>query len=240
MNSSTEAPTAAGNRLYALDWLRVGAFLLLVPYHVGMFFVTWGFHFKNPETSHSIEFPMLALNHWRLSLLFLVSGLAAGYALKSRSNRTFAKDRFVRLFIPILFGMLVVVPPQIYYEHIFNHSHSYSSYFEFWRTVFHFQPYPKGSFSWHHLWYVVYIFVYSLLLLPIVKFARTEHGQKRLGQISAHFAKGRRLYLIALPFAILSNTLGPLFPTTHNLINDWNNFTQTFLKSYSSRGRFSK
>ena len=31
-------------RRYDLDWLRIIAFGLLILYHVGMFYVTWGWH----------------------------------------------------------------------------------------------------------------------------------------------------------------------------------------------------
>jgi glucan biosynthesis protein C len=216
-------------RLYALDWLRVGAFMLLVPYHTGMFFVTWEFHFKNPETTHNLEFPMLFLNGWRLSLLFLIAGIAAGRVLMRHSRKEFVKERFVRLFIPIVVGMLVIVPPQIYYEHLFNHTHEYASYLDFWATVFQFKPYPKGSFSWHHLWFVVYIFVYSLLILPLTKYFQSQNGTRFLDRFTAYFAQGYRIYWIITPFLILTHTLGPFFPTTHDLIHDWNNFSQTFL-----------
>lgn len=225
----TSPSTRRSERLYALDWLRVGAFLLLVPYHTGMFFVTWDFHFKNPETSHGIEFPMLFVNGWRLSLLFLIAGIAAGQVLLRRSRREFAKERFKRLFIPILFGMLVIIPPQIYYEHLFNHTREYTSYLDFWRTVFQFQPYPKGSFSWHHLWFVVYIFVYSLLLLPLHKYFQSPNGTRLLDRFTVYFTEGHRMYWIILPFLLLTHTLGRIFPTTHDLINDWNNLSQTFL-----------
>jgi len=104
INSQEYAP----DRNYALDWLRVIAFLLLVPYHVGMFFVTWDFHFKNPETSVTLEYGMLMLNHWRLPLLFLIAGAGVAYACKHRSSSAFMHERRRRLFIPIIVGMLVV------------------------------------------------------------------------------------------------------------------------------------
>jgi peptidoglycan/LPS O-acetylase OafA/YrhL len=231
---TTSAPQTLSQRLYALDWLRVGAFLLLVPYHTGMFFVTWDFHFKNPETSHAIEFPMLFLNSWRLSLLFLIAGIAAGRVLmrlsrEGRSRKEFAKERFIRLFIPILFGMLVIIPPQIYYEHLFNHTRQYASYLDFWATVFQLQPYPKGSFSWHHLWFAVYIFFYSLWILPLHKYFQSPHGTRFLDRFTDYFTQSYRLYWIILPFLVLTHTLGRFFPTTHDLIHDWNNLSQTFL-----------
>ena len=30
-----------GLRRYDLDWVRIGAFMLLIVYHVGMYYVSW-------------------------------------------------------------------------------------------------------------------------------------------------------------------------------------------------------
>src|SRR3546814_9446007 len=65
-----------GARLIYLDWIRVGAFGLLILFHVGMFYVTWDWHVKSDHVSHAIEPLMLASSPWRLTLLFLVSGVA--------------------------------------------------------------------------------------------------------------------------------------------------------------------
>ena len=65
-----------GQRRYDLDWVRIGAFMLLILYHVGMYYVTWDWHVKSPQASHDIEPLMMLTSPWRLSLLFLVSGVA--------------------------------------------------------------------------------------------------------------------------------------------------------------------
>ena len=149
-------------RLHYIDWLRVIAFSLLILYHTGMFFVPWSFHFKNNETSEMFELWMVGLHQFRLPLLFMISGMGAYFALSHRKVSGFVKERSTRLMLPLIFGMLVVIPPQIYFEHLTKGVH-YDSYFDFWKTVFNFVPYPEGgSFSWHHLWYLVYIFFYSL------------------------------------------------------------------------------
>ncbi len=44
----------------------------------------------------------------------------------------------------------------------------------FYQTVFEFVPYPNGSFSWHHLWFIAYLWVYSLVGLPMF-FAAPPH-----------------------------------------------------------------
>ena len=105
-----------GERRYDLDWVRIGAFLLLILYHIGMYYVTWDWHVKSPHASSAIEPLMLLTSPWRLSLLFLVSGVATGYLLERQGARGFLGRRSVRLLVPLVFGMLVIVPPQSYLE----------------------------------------------------------------------------------------------------------------------------
>ena len=67
----TSSPPDA--RRIDLDWIRIGAFALLILYHVGMFYVTWDYHVKSPHASHAVEPFMFLTNPWRLTLLFIVS-----------------------------------------------------------------------------------------------------------------------------------------------------------------------
>ena len=99
-----------GSRRYDLDWVRIGAFMLLILFHVGMYYVTWDWHVKSPHASSDIEPLMMLTSPWRLSLLFLVSGVATGYLL-ARGAGNFLGQRSIRLLIPLAFGMLVIVPP---------------------------------------------------------------------------------------------------------------------------------
>jgi glucan biosynthesis protein C len=157
-------------RKYYLDWLRVIAFYILIFYHVGMIFVPWDFHIKNNVTLEWFETWMAFLSQWRLPLLFLISGMVIYYSLGKRSWKGIITERSKRLLIPLLFGMFVIVPPQIYFERI-SDGVVFSNYWQFWKTVFELVPFPEGgSLSWHHLWYVLYIFVYSIIALPILTF----------------------------------------------------------------------
>jgi hypothetical protein len=97
-------------RLYFLDWLRVLAFGLLVFYHSGLIFVDWGFHIRNNSVTDILKPPLLFLNQWRLLLLFFVSGAGTFFALGKRTGSVFVKERFVRLFIPLIFGILIIIP----------------------------------------------------------------------------------------------------------------------------------
>ena len=81
------------DRRVDLDWVRIAAFGLLIFYHVGMLYVSWGFHIKSEHRITALEPLMLVLNPWRLALLFLVSGAATRFMLRKYAiGRCFAPD----------------------------------------------------------------------------------------------------------------------------------------------------
>jgi glucans biosynthesis protein C len=210
-------------RQYGLDWVRVLAFGLLIFYHTGMFFVTWDFHLKNPETSKITEIWMLFMNQWRLSLLFFISGAGTWYALGRRTGGQFARERVVRLLLPLVFGMLVVVPPQIYVERLAKHQFS-GSYAEWYPSVFQGVPYPEGgSVSWHHLWFVLYLLCYSLVALPLFLHLRSARGQAQLARFTDFITRGTRIYWLCLPAWLSLVLLQPDFESNHGLVADWHN-----------------
>lgn len=213
----------SGTRLYYLDWLRVLAFSLLVFYHTGLMFVDWGFHIQNDTFSNDLKLPMLFLNQWRLPLLFFISGVGIKFALKKRSAGEFLKERFIRIFIPLVFGILVVIPPQVYIERIFHHQFV-GSYFQFYPHFFE-GVYPQGNFTWNHLWFLVYLFVFTLITLPLFLFFRTKQGDKVIHQLHVFLVR-RTVLLIAfaVPLLIVEITLRKSWPDTRNLISDWYNF----------------
>ena len=136
MTAPAELAESFDQRRYDLDWLRIGAFLLLILYHIGMYYVTWDWHVKSPHASSAVEPLMLLTSPWRLSLLFLVSGVATGYLLERQGARGFLGRRSVRLLVPLVFGMLVIVPPQSYLEVVEKVQYA-GSYGEFLRLVPH-------------------------------------------------------------------------------------------------------
>ncbi len=216
-------------RKYYLDWLRVIAFYLLILFHVGMIFVPWNFHIKNAVTLEWFETWMSFLNQWRLPLLFLISGMVIYYSIGKRNAKGVFLERSKRLLIPLVFGIFVIVPPQIYYERIFD-GIEFANYWEFWKTVFEFVPFPLGgSLSWHHLWYVLYIFLYSIIALPLFLYLgnkKTASLKEKANDYFTHHPNS--IYLIIILFLIFYYTLAPIFPTTHALIDDWYNHSISF------------
>ena len=207
-------------RRYDIDWLRVIAFYILIFFHAGMMFVPWDFHIKNPETSATFEPLMILLHQWRLPLLFVISGIGVKFALGHRTPLQFVSERFRRLFIPLLFGMLVIVPPQVFFERISN-GIEFAGYFDFYNTVFDFVPYPEGNFSWHHLWFIIYLFVYCLLCLPLFLYLRKESGKKLLEKVAVFLGKPGMIFTFAIPLTLVFNLLALDWPESHNLVADW-------------------
>ncbi len=203
------------SRRHDLDWLRFIAILILLFFHTGMWFNEWGWHVKNNETSTTFQYWMVWSHYFRMPLLLFISGAGTYMALGKRTPRQFANERFRRLFIPLLFGMFVIVPPQIYFEFI----DKYANYWQFYQTVFELVPYPKGSLSWHHLWFILYLFLYSLMAIPLLRFVRSPRSDRfkeKLRKITS-----RPFYLFMLPSGLSFITqilLRPIFPDeTHDL-----------------------
>lgn len=207
------------SRRHDLDWLRLIAILILLFFHTGMLFNTWGWHVKNNETSVTFQYWMVWSHYFRMPLLLFISGAGTYMALGKRTTRQFAGERFRKLFIPLVFGMFVVVPPQIYYEHI----KEYPSYGDFYKTVFNFVPYPQGSFSWHHLWFIMYLFLYSLLAIPYLSFLRRDSSVPWKERLTRRFSNPLVLWLVPPTLMGISQfILRPFFPEeTHALIDDW-------------------
>jgi len=220
-------PTSLSARRHDLDWLRLIAIIILLFFHTGMWFNTWGWHVKNSDTTASFNYWMVWFHFWRMPLLLFISGAGTYMALGKRTPNQFASERFKRLFIPLVFGMFVVVPPQIYYEHI----KEYDSYWDFYKTVFDFKPYPGGSFSWHHLWFILYLFLYSLIAIPFLKYLHSEKSLRFRERVYKILSRPVTiLFLPAIIILITQIILRPYFPEeTHNLIQDWAYFTFYFL-----------
>ncbi|MCB2410104.1 acyltransferase family protein [Hymenobacter lucidus] len=220
--SSSLPLLAPAARCYDLDWLRVLAFGLLIFYHTGMVFVGWKFHLMSQPSSPMLELPMEFLNQWRMPLLFVISGVGISFALRHRTAGQFVGERLQRLLLPLAFGMVVVVVPQVYYERL-SQGATYTSLLDFYPHYFE-GTYPKGNFTWNHLWFIAYLLVFSLISLPILLPLRRPAAQAVLAKLSQWLSRPGAVLLWALPLILLQLVLRPYWPDHRNLISDWFNF----------------
>jgi len=201
-------------RLHHLDWLRVVAFGLLIFYHTGMLYVTWPYHVKSPRIVAAVEWPMVLANPWRLALLFFISGVASRFLLGKLGPGRFARDRVGRLLPALLFGMLVVVPPQAFFE-LTTRGRFAGGYLAFWAGHYLVADRTLGTIvpTWNHLWFLVYLLAYCLA------FAALAAGWRARRPIACP-----ALVLLLAPGAWLAaaNVLASEWrPDTHAFLGDW-------------------
>jgi glucan biosynthesis protein C len=206
-------------RRHDIDFLRVIAFDLLILYHVGMFFVPWGWHVKNNQLSEGIIPLMIFLNQWRLPLLFVISGMGTRFALAKRSGRAYIGERTPRLLVPLAFCILVIIPPQVYFERLAQ-GITFNSFFDFYPHFFD-GIYPSGNFSWHHLWFLPYLYFFSLIFAPV--FLAIRRSKESWRETAGSFLKKYPLaiFLMAIPLIIVELAMRPYFPVTMAFWGDW-------------------
>ncbi len=211
-----------------LDWLRIAAILGVLFFHSAMPFAkgeTW--HINNSEKSDLFAEFNFWLSRFRMPLLFFISGAVSYYMLKKYDGRHFIAQRWKRLMIPLLFGMLVIVPPQIYLERV---TQGYTgSFWQFYPSVFEGKAYPAGNTSWHHLWFILYLFIYDLISVPLFKWLLFGKGKIFAETKLAWLAKGKWIYLLMIPSMAFFSALILKFPSFQNLVSDWAMFIYYYL-----------
>ncbi len=214
-------------RRHDIDALRALAFALLILYHLCMFYVAdWGWHVKSVHVSSWLQLPMLLVNRWRMELVFMVSGMAAAFLLKSDRVGRFVGQRSWRLLLPLLFGMAFVVPIQPYAQGVSNGKVA-PGFWNFLIAYWSHSQWPKDAFdgwqygvTWNHLWYLFYLWIYTLVLALLAVPLGTPAGRR----VSAWFTglRGWELMLLpALPLWFYVVFLQDLFPDNRNFFSDW-------------------
>ncbi|WBO24663.1 acyltransferase [Sphingomonas abietis] len=232
----------AQGRHYGMDWLRIGAFQLLILYHVGMAFVPWDFQVKdaNPPIAWATV-AMLLTNPWRLSLLFAVSGYASAalFARQKGGIGGFLRSRIARLAIPLLFGMAVLVTPQPWVWLITHYGYRQ----DFGSFLLH-DYYSFRSIdgvivpTWMHLWFIVYLLGYTMALCLILALPAVV---RRAGRRACELLlAGPGLLPLGVLFVYIARGwFSPGWEDNHLFYGDWGahaNYFPVFLFGYLLRG----
>ena len=154
-------------RSYYLDWVRVISIGLVFLFHCGRFFDHEDWHVKNNTTSELATQAIFFISRWIMPLFFFISGASTSFALKGRTLGGFVKGRLKRLAVPLILGILILSPPQVYLERLTHNQFSgpfidfLPHYFDGWYAF-------GGNFAWMglHLWYLLLLLVFSFAGLP--------------------------------------------------------------------------
>lgn len=190
-----------------IDWLRVIAFGLLIYFHAAVVFLPQGIPMViNDQASPLAQVFVAFLQEFRLGLLFLVSGMGVQFALRHRERRAFFAERAKRLLIPLVFGTLVLVPPMVYLEKLHIGAQP-GSLLNFYSNLFN-DVYPHGNLSWHHFWFVAYLFLFCVGSWPLYRWLR----QGRMQRYSTWLARGPRLFAFIGVLLVIEIPLRAVFP----------------------------
>jgi Acyltransferase family len=216
MTSGTPASVAT-ERQQDLDLMRAFVVGGLVFYHTAYLFPL-GFS-ADSDLSHLVltAFVLFA-QLWGMPLLFVIAGSGIWHSLRARAPGGFVRERLRRLLVPLLTGMLLVVTPLSYLSMLADHEDP-GSYWEFLGRFFNVRPVasfpaflepvdPQVPFHLAHLWFLYYLLVWSMLLLPVFLCLRSDAGQRLIDRV-ARLCQGPFGTLpLALPVAIIEAALG--------------------------------
>jgi glucans biosynthesis protein C len=225
----TNSQPAERVRTDYIDWLRIFAVLLLIYFHTARIFDLLGpFYVKSANTSVALTVVILFLDVWHMHLFFLLSGAGTFFALGFRSGRQYSWERFKRIFIPFAFGTCVLIPPQGYYT-LLSHADFHKTYLQYLPQFFAIDPKTaggyRGTFEWGHLWFLLYLYTFSMVALPVFLYLKKPAGQKLVSRLAELVERPAGIFLAALPFMVLEIALRPHWPNgNQNLLDDWANF----------------
>lgn len=233
--------TAPLLRRHDVDWLRVFAVYLLFVFHTAMVFNPAPFyHIRNADLSLVMLIVAGFIGLWHMPLFFLLAGWSAYGSLAARGTGGFIKERILKLWIPLVMGCVLLMPPIKYLELCSGLDANYTglyvspalqqsfvqvipsglpvmapfhqSFLEFLPTFFtHLE-----RFTWAHLWFIAYLFVFTLLYLPLFRWLHARRGD-------LPHAPGWWIYLPIAPLAVIQVTMRPYWPGLQNLYDDWAN-----------------
>lgn len=211
-------------RLYYLDWLRVLAFGLLFLFHSWRPFDHFPWHIKNETQSIAFDILTMFTHGWRMFLIFLVSGAGTWLAMRARKDK-FMMDRVKRLLVPFLFGILLIIPPQRFYEWIMfgGFTGDYLSFLTAYPTEQLGANMGASLLLWFghlgtHIWYLPFLFAMTLLSLPLLKAIRN----KRISFTKLKKIMSTRLgiFILVIPMLVFRLALKPVFSE----YTDWADF----------------
>ena len=222
-NIRTEAQPGRRSELDAMGMLVVVG---LVFFHSAQIFYYGDFYVKNapPDMRRvsqiaSTLFVAFA-GLWGMPLMFLIAGLAIWYSLRKRTAGQFVLERFRRLFIPLVVGALLLVPPMVYFGLKADLTYQ-ETYLQFLPRFFNVRlvpdlPFLAGAppdeiFQTGHLWFLNYLFAFTLLLLPLWLYLRRPAGKRLVDRLGDFLTRPWTVYLLALPIAVIEAALGTGF-----------------------------
>jgi len=226
-------------RRHDIDWLRVLVMLAVFVFHCARFFGGGTWHLNSAEQSFAAMLFIGWLDMWFMPLFCLLSGVGAWYALGSRTKGRFLLERVKRILVPLYtVGLFVLLPPQFYFEIVSNHGYRGTLWAMLPRC---FSGLADFSLEWPggvvnlpfsgHLWFLQYLFLISVLALPLLRYLRSDQGRRLIGGLARLSVWPGGIFLFILPILLVRIGLRSVFHGEHTWA-DFLEFLVFFVMGY--------
>jgi glucan biosynthesis protein C len=224
---SLQQPADKPTRLYYLDWLRVLAILGVFLYHAVHPFDLTDWHIKNAEQSLAITAVLIFVSPFGMPFFFMMAGIGTRFALQHRTPRQYMGERFKRLFVPFIFGCILLTPLMLYLE--WMHKTQTGLLNETFIAFIASRQIPFGPqfFGWagYHLWFLGFLFSYSILGIPVFLWLRGATGQRMVSGMLRLCERRGGILLAIVPLAVVQIAFRIVFTTNerfiHAIARDW-------------------
>jgi len=192
------------------------AILAVFFFHCAQFFRSGAWILKNAE--HSLVADVFSgwLAFWGMPLFFLLSGSGSWYALRSISSGQYLLERAKRLLVPFYtVGVFLLLPISAYFWAI--HHLGYPGTSTFWEMLIHYfghweftleSPHGLMPVPFHgHLWFLQYLFLISLLTLPLMHYLRSERGFHLIDTLARWCRRRAGVFLFLIPVLLVRISL---------------------------------
>lgn len=193
--------SAQSGRLHELDWARVFLVFAVFLHHVGMPFNGDGFVVMNVDSSKALDDVMVYFEQLRLPTLFMVAGAGAWLLLQRLNASAFVRDKLRRLLLPLVTGVLLIVPPQLYFENPSAYENLLVAY-----------PALALELEAMHLWFIEFLFVFFLLAAALLALSNSGNVARFFEASSRLMAKPFGPAAMALVLVVLRVTLKHFWP----------------------------
>lgn len=175
------------DRKYYIDNLRWACIVLLLPFHAAMAWNSWGEgNYVYYEPNQVLSSIIILISQWYMPLLFVLAGMSARYAMQKRSYGAFALERVKKLLLPLISGMLTVVTVMTYYadRSLNDYQGSFWQHIRIYFTRFTTLTGYDGGWTPAHLWFLLYLFIISMLCLLVIMVQRRYFNRLSFKNIS--------------------------------------------------------
>jgi len=215
LGSQFEKGSGKSTRLHYLDWLMVIAILGVFLFHATHpFDELGGWIIKDTDTTWVLNFFGGFFYPWGMPFFFMMAGAASWFSLRRRSAGRYVRERVMRLLIPFIVGSIVLTPIQAYFEMRHKGLWEGNSIIQFIFSPearrLHFTVVRPIIFSPEifnrlgvHLWFVGFLFVFSLIALPVFTWLKGDSGKQFISSFARLVTRRGGLLIFIIPLVLV-------------------------------------